>query len=129
MRTRNIKLARHKIATKHIDWTMVDKMLRAGCTGVEVAARLGMHPETLYCRCEKEKRIEFTAYQAIKRSDGKALLREVQHEMAIVDKNPTIAIWLGKQDLDQREPESRTIEACRPALLEYLEMLKKPKAE
>jgi hypothetical protein len=107
-----------------INWQVVDKMLRAGCSGVEVAARLGMSADNLYSRCEKEKQTEFSAYAAQKKANGQALLREAQFDAAVEGKDRTLLIWLGKQMLEQREPEPRTIEACRPALLEYLERLR-----
>lgn len=110
---------------KPIDWSVVDKMLRKGCNGVEVAARLGICPDTLYVRCQKEKGTEFTAYSAQKRSDGAAFIREIQYDVAVEDRENTMLIWVGKQLCDQREPESRTAEICRPALLEFLDKLKK----
>ena len=39
------KVGRKKLK---IDWDRVDKSLIAGSNGVQVAAMLGVHPETLY---------------------------------------------------------------------------------
>ena len=44
-------MARPKI---EINWKIVDQYLVAGATGTEVAAVLGIHPETLYNKCKKE---------------------------------------------------------------------------
>lgn len=126
MRQRNINhKPKRRIAVKPIDWRVVDRMLRKGCTGVEVAARLGIHYNTLYERCQKEKKCDFTAYVAQKRSDGAAYIREIQYDVAVKDRENAMLIWVGKQLCDQREPESRTAEICRPALLEFLDKLKK----
>jgi len=89
-----------------IDWPMVDEMLRHQCTGVEVAARLGMHPETFYNRIEKERGIGFTEYAQEKRSQGVTLLREKQLEVAMSG-DKTMLIWLGKQYVNQREPTEK----------------------
>lgn len=125
MLSKNANSVKRSQAVIPIDWVAVDKMLRCGSTGVEVAARLGVHPNTLYERTSKEKGCDFCEYAAQKRANGQALLREAQFEAAVVGKDRTLLIWLGKQMLDQREPESRTIEACKPALIEYLDRLKK----
>lgn len=90
---------------KDIDWDKTDKLLEAGCIGTEVAASLGVHPDTLYLRCEKEKHMTFTAYSQIKRASGDSLLRDKQIEIALKG-NVTMLIWLGKQRLQQREPEA-----------------------
>lgn len=91
---------------KVIDWKDVDSLLTAGCTGVEVAGYLGIHPETLYLRCEKEKQVGFSVYLQEKRSNGKALLRAKQYAKAMgntKEGDTTLLIWLGKVSLDQRE--------------------------
>ncbi len=91
---------------KVIDWKAVDTLLLAGCTGVEVAGYLGIHPETLYLRCEKEKQVGFSVYLQEKRSNGKALLRAKQYAKAMgntKDGDTTLLIWLGKVSLEQKE--------------------------
>jgi hypothetical protein len=126
MRARNVnrKIVRQNARTP-IDWTMVGDLLKAGCKGVEIAARLGICPDTLYGRCEQERNVEFSVFSAQKKADGDALLREAQFKKATKGKDNNMLIWLGKNRLDQREPESKTVEACRPALLEYLDRLMK----
>jgi len=92
-----------------IDWKKVDDLLLSGCTGTEVAAYLGCHPDTLYIRVEKEYGMAFSAYLAEKRSKGESLLRAHQYAKALgyTEKGDnTLLIWLGKQRLSQREPES-----------------------
>lgn len=126
MRRVNLNRPKHRIIAKiPIDWKEVDEMLKVGCPGVEVAAFLGMSPDNFYCRCEKEHGIEFSAYAAKKRASSQKNVRKTQYEVAVNDRDNTMLIWVGKQLCDQREPESRTAEACRPALLEYLDRLMK----
>jgi AraC-like DNA-binding protein len=86
----------------NIDWAIVDEMLRNQCSGVEIAARFGISPDTLYKRVEKEFGCTFSAYSAEKKSRGLATLREKQLAEALRG-NTAMLIWLGKQYLDQRE--------------------------
>jgi len=88
---------------KNIDWDVIDNMLIAGCNGVQCAAAVGVHPETLYYRCQDEKNTVFTVYAQEKRAHGDGLLHAAQFQKAYKDKNPTMLIWLGKQRLQQKE--------------------------
>lgn len=90
---------------KPIDWDLVDKLLEAGCLGTEIAANFDMHPNTFYDRCQLEKKMGFTEYQAQKRGKGDSILRAVQFQTAVKDKDRSMLIWLGKQRLGQKEPE------------------------
>ncbi len=85
-----------------IDWNKVDELLVGGCTGVQVAAYIGMHPETFYDRCVKENGTNFTDYAYPKKQKGNSLLHSKQLEVALSG-NVTMLIWLGKQRLGQRE--------------------------
>lgn len=89
-----------------IDWERVDEMLACGCIGTEIAACMGMHPDTLYRRVEETFSLGFTAYATQKRSVGEKLLRETQFKKACgISKkgDNTLLIWLGKQRLGQKE--------------------------
>lgn len=85
-----------------IDWRTVDRLLQAGCTGVQIAARLGIANETLYRATEREHKMGFDAYAADKRAHGDTLLLEKQMEAAMKG-DKTMLIWLGKQRLGQKE--------------------------
>lgn len=88
-----------------IDWDKVDKLLEAGCDGTQVAAFLGMHPETLYDRCKAEKNTDFSAYKQEKKAKGDVMLLSAQFESAIDDRDKAMMIWLGKQRLGQKEKQ------------------------
>ncbi len=88
---------------KVINWKEVDEKLEAGSSGTEVASALGMHPDTLYLRCVKEKEMGFSEYSQIKRACGDVRLRNAQFKSAM-DGNITMQIWLGKVRLKQKEP-------------------------
>lgn len=85
-----------------IDWSKVDKMLEAGCTGTECAASLGIHEDTLYNACEREHKTGFSAYRAQKRAAGDVLLRVAQFKKALGGET-SMQIWLGKNRLGQSD--------------------------
>ena len=87
-----------------IDWKQVENLLMAGCSGVEIAASLGIHENTLYKRCKYDLKVEFVAFSQQKKAKGDCLLKAKQFESAIKDKNIPMQIWLGKQRLGQKEP-------------------------
>jgi hypothetical protein len=84
-----------------IEWNTVDKFLESGCNGVEIAGSLGCSADTLYLRCEKDKKMTFTAYSAQKRSSGDSLLRAAQMNIALKG-NASMLIWLGKNRLGKK---------------------------
>lgn len=109
-----------------IDWDKVDEMLAIGCIGTEIADALGVCSDTLYERTVKEKGVStFSAYASkIRANTFLRDLREAQHGL-VKDKNPAMCIWLGKQNLSQKEPEPTLSEQNKSALVEYLETQKK----
>ena len=87
----------------NINWDEVGYMLEAGCTGTEVAASIGIHPNTLYNRVKEEFNCDFSDYLQEKRSKGNQSLKIAQYEAAVKDKDRSMLIWLGKQRLDQKD--------------------------
>jgi len=85
-----------------INWRKVDKLLEAGCSGVEIAAALGVDDKTLFRACERDKKVLFGAYSQQKRASGDSILRVAQFENAKAG-NTTMQIWLGKQRLNQSD--------------------------
>lgn len=84
---------------KQIDENLLFRLARIHCTLPEIAAALDISVRTLrsnYCRTIKRGR-----------KAGKASLRRVQYRMALKG-NPTMAIWLGKQLLGQRDRHEHT---------------------
>jgi len=89
-----------------IDWDSVDQSLVCGSLGTEIAAKLGIHEDTLYRACDREKDMLFSAYAAKMRSKGDDLLRDAQMKNALSG-NTTMQVWLGKQRLKQRDDPHR----------------------
>lgn len=88
---------------KAINWKKVEGYLKAGCSGREIAAQLGIHENTLYLRCKEEKNVDFVAFKQEKQAAGDAMLKAVQFESAVTDRDRTMQIWLGKQRLGQKD--------------------------
>ena len=110
-----------------IDWEIVDKLLIAGCIGTEVAAHIGIHPETLYDNCERDKKTLFSAYSQEKRAKGHSLLRAAQFDEAIRKRNITMLIWLGKNNLLQVDKTGFEISgAAKISVINYSDQKIKP---
>lgn len=90
-----------------IDWKTVDRLLEAGCDGTQVAAHIGVHPETLYDRIAQEKGSGFSEYKATKRANGDSLLLAKQFKVAM-EGDRTMLVWLGKQRLEQTDKRDVT---------------------
>jgi hypothetical protein len=87
-----------------IDLERVERLLIFGCKGSEIAAAIGVHPDTLYRRIVDECGINFSTFAAQKKEKGDTLLKEAQFLKAI-DGDNTMLIWLGKHRLGQTEGE------------------------
>lgn len=98
----------------NIDWNIVAKYLRAQCDSTGIASLLGISPDTLYRRCKIDNKMDYTAFSAQKKSEGKEMLRMVQFTTAFGDRekgippSTTMQIWLGKQHLNQRDKNELT---------------------
>jgi len=100
------------VPPKTIEWERVDRLLQSNCKGTEIAARLGIHPDTLYDRCEAEKGVVFSAYAQSKRESGNSYIREKQYHKAIVEGNTTVLMHLFKHRLGEWDkiPENEATE-------------------
>ena len=85
-----------------IDWNKVDNSLRAGSNGVQFAAMLGIHYNTLVNKCNEEKKCDFSDYLAQKRQEGNDVLFGLQYKLA-KEGDRGMLIWLGKNRLDQSD--------------------------
>jgi len=102
-----------------IDWDKVDKLLEAGCDGVQIAAYFGCHTNTLYERTKEEKNCDFSDYKAQKRAKGDSRLLTAQYDAAINDKDKSMLKWLGKQRLGQTDKSRQEIDIpqMRPVII------------
>lgn len=128
MKTKDKKVVKSKggRAEVKIDWKQVENLLMAGCSGVEIAASLGIHENTLYKRCKDDLKVEFVAFSQQNKAKGDSLLKAKQFESAIRDKNIPMQIWLGKQRLGQKEKTDLEINSVSKL---HIEVPKKPDNE
>lgn len=80
---------------KEIDYEAVEKLANIQCTQEEIASFLELSVRTL------QRDEEFCRLYKKGKENGKMSLRRMQFKIA--EKNPTMAIWLGKQYLGQRD--------------------------
>lgn len=80
---------------KEIDYQTVEKLANIQCTQEEIANFLEISVRTL------QRDEEFCRIYKKGQDNGKMSLRRTQFKLA--DKNPTMAIWLGKQYLRQKD--------------------------
>ena len=90
---------------KEISQKDFEKLCGLQCTKEEICGFFGVTDKTLERWCKRTYKKGFSEVFAQKRGSGKISLRRSQFELA--KKNANMAIWLGKQYLDQREPDSR----------------------
>lgn len=91
---------------KEVDWAVVDQMLEAGCTGIEIAPIFGIHYETLYDRALRDKGVMWTEYTQQMSSKGEGNIKLTQYLKATgqcTKGDTTLLVWLGKNRLKQRE--------------------------
>jgi|JI10StandDraft_1071094.scaffolds.fasta_scaffold27637_3 hypothetical protein len=82
---------------KELDWGLIEEMLMHFSPPAEIAQTIGVSIMTLLHRSE--------FLELYKRCTGKALgsIRRAQYEAAVLDRNPTMLIWMGKQYLGQKD--------------------------
>lgn len=86
---------------KQINKESFEKLCALQCTQEEICGVLGVNSDTLNKWCKSEYKANFSEVFKEKRQLGKMSLRRSQFKLA--EKNATMAIWLGKQYLDQRD--------------------------
>lgn len=90
---------------KEISQKDFEKLCGLQCTKEEICGFFDVTDKTLERWCKRTYKAGFSEVFAQKRGAGKISLRRSQFELA--KKNANMAIWLGKQYLGQREPDSR----------------------
>lgn len=88
---------------KEINQQQFESLCEIQCTQKEICNVLDVTDKTLTNWCKKVYSLSFSDAFALKRDSGKASLRRNQWKMAAT--NPTMAIWLGKQYLGQKDKQ------------------------
>ena len=86
---------------KEIDQKQFENLCGLQCTLEEICGWFGVTDKTLNSWCKREYKKNFSEVFAQKRGLGKISLRRNQWRLA--EKNASMAIWLGKQYLGQKD--------------------------
>ena len=88
-----------------------EKLCGLQCTEIEIAAFFGCSVDTIDRWCKRTYKRTFADVFKEKRERGKVSLRRSQWKLA--DHNPTMAIWLGKQYLGQKDKTETELTVAR----------------
>ena len=88
---------------KEIDQKTFEKLCGIQCTKEEICGFLDVTDKTLENWCKRTYSAGFSEVFRKKRGAGKISLRRAQFRLA--EKNAAMAIWLGKQYLDQKDEQ------------------------
>lgn len=86
---------------KEIDVKMFETMCGIQCTKDEICDILDIDEKTLTRWCKETYEMGFSEIYKKKSATGKMSLRRMQFKLA--EKHPAMAIWLGKQILNQKD--------------------------
>lgn len=92
---------------KEIDQKQFEALCGLQCTLLEICDALDVSDKTLDGWCKRTYGEHFSEVFAKKRGKGKISLRRMQWRLA--EKNASMAIWLGKQYLDQKDVVEQNI--------------------
>ena len=102
---------------KEIDHEQFRKL----CTLSEIASWFDCSEDTIERWCKRETGKTFADIHRNYSVDGKISLRRIQFKLA--EKNVTMAIWLGKQYLGQKDTHEYNISSITEATRKQVEML------
>lgn len=88
-------------AQDRIDKKVFENLCGIQCTLAEICDAFDVEDDTLNSWCKKNYGTTFSEVFKVKRGKGQISLRRMQWKLA--EKNPTMAIWLGKQYLNQKD--------------------------
>lgn len=91
----------------NINQKQFESLCAIQCTEEEILAVLDIGKNTLIRWCKETYGVDFGTIFKEKRQNGKASLRRNQFKLA--ETNPTMAIWLGKQYLGQKDHTEQEI--------------------
>lgn len=111
-------MARPKKEIKQEDF---EKLCGIQCTKLEICAFFDVTDKTLESWCRRTYHAGFSEVFSQKRGMGKISLRRKQWKLA--EKSASMAIWLGKQYLEQRDNVDVTVADAKSIALDELEKM------
>ena len=86
---------------KPINWEQFEQLCGLQCTQSEIASMLKVHANTLSDRTKEQYGEDYSTVYKRLSEGGKCSLR--RNQFVLSKKSATMAIWLGKQWLDQKD--------------------------
>lgn len=108
---------RQGLLTKE-EWDVFEKLCQIQCTEIEIAGWFGISEDTLNRRCKEKYELTFAETYKNYSADGKISLRRMQYKTALKG-NTGMLIWLGKQELGQRDKRELTGEGGKPIQMDH----------
>lgn len=102
---------------KQIDQKQFESLCGLQCTLEEICGWFDITDKTLNSWCKRTYGASFSEVFKQKRGTGKISLRRAQFRLA--EKNANMAIWLGKQYLDQKDQQEVAIDAAVTIVDDY----------
>lgn len=102
-------MARTGRPRKEINEKLFENLCAIQCTEKEICAVLECCEDTLNAWCKRTYKMTFSDAYKSKKLFGKSSLRRTQFRLA--EKSASMAIWLGKQYLDQKDAGEVTLVA------------------
>jgi hypothetical protein len=87
------------------DFEQFEALCKIQCSKADICAVMDVSEKTLDRLVKEKYKQTFEETQTHFRAYGKASLLRSQFKLA--ERNPSMAIWLGKQYLDQQDPSAR----------------------
>lgn len=100
---------------KEINWDVVERLMEHGSSGIEIAGKFRIDPDTLYRRFKEEYGCSFQDYKGGVHEAGKADLRSMLWAKTINNKAPgnsTLLLFMARCVLGMKEPESTSLVAA-----------------
>jgi len=97
-----------------LDYELIEKLAHIQCTQMEIASILNVNVSTL------KRDTEFCTIYKKGQDEGKKALRRIQWDLAKKG-NPTMAIWLGKQYLGQKDKQELSGDSDKPLIVKFKE--------
>lgn len=105
-----------------IDFNQFEKLCMINCTLSEIASFFCVSEDTIENRVKHHYKMLFSDVYKKHSGKGKAALRRLQFDLA--KKNPGMAIWLGKQYLNQTEKNEISTEEVENRLKIIIDIIK-----
>lgn len=105
------KVGRPKIEFSEQDWEKIIGLIRIQCTAEEICGIFGFSEDTLSRRIQEADWLDANSFAELYKKhqhEGKASLRRAQWKAAM-DGNPTMLVWLGKNNLGQTDQQAITL--------------------